>query len=327
MALKRIKSILCLVLCMGLLGCNSKELNEADNSGSSSETVSEKQKTADCDAETEVSPQKQEERKEMQILWEVPVEVLEAEKTERNDWDAYYTQNQGGIVYYGQYGEWKWPLGLYSFAVGEELLFVDDSASRRVAILQKGKENQYIPIPENHVCYIMRYDDSSGMLYLLLQDITAVEGPGYVYCRYHPAKGEELETLELIPYATYDHALSEKGEVYLQPQEYAHLEYSELLQERLKQMVGLDKESRGTIDYLSQYGENALYAYYEMEGNHMYLFVVQGEDVITYTNAIVRSEINQPHSSYGYLYEENGELRIAYMVLTKEGNLQVVQVK
>ena len=59
----------------------------------------------------------------------------------------------------------------------------------------------------------------------------------------------------------------------------------------------------------------------------MYLFVVQGEEVIAHTKALNRSDINWEIYAHGYLYEENGELQIAYMLLTEEGKLQIVQVK
>lgn len=155
---KALKGILCLVLCMGLLGCSAKVPDEEESAVPGSEAVSSEVEIESDDAEvitddignvsgdteTEESSQKQEAMTETQILWEVPVEILVSDETELNTWEPYYTQNQGGIVHFAQYGNWKWPLGLYSFAVSEGMLFVDDSASRRVAILQEGKDNQYI---------------------------------------------------------------------------------------------------------------------------------------------------------------------------------------
>lgn len=334
------KGILCFVLCMGLLGCSAKVPDEEESAVCGSEAVSSEVEIESDDAEvitddignvsgdteTEESSQKQEAMTETQILWEVPVEILVSDETELNTWEPYYTQNQGGIVHFAQYGNWKWPLGLYSFAVSEGMLFVDDSASRRVAILQEGKDNQYISMPENYVCHSMRYDDESGILYLLLEDITAVERGKTIYMSYDVAKGEEIEAKELTD-AAYVYTLDERGELYQRPMEYSNIEYSEFLREQVKQLVGLDKESRGTDDYLSQYGDKALYAYYEEDNDNMYLFVVQGEEIITHTKALNQSDINWQKYAHGYLYEKEGELHIAYMLLTEDGKLQIMQVK
>lgn len=78
---------------------------------------------------------------------------------------------------------------------------------------------------------------------------------------------------------------------------------------------------------MSQYGDKALYAYYEEDNDNMYLFVVQGEEIITHTKALNQSDINWQKYAHGYLYEKEGELHIAYMLLTEDGKLQIMQVK
>ena len=252
---------------------------------------------------------------ETQILWEVPIEILESEETELNIWESYYTQNQGGIVHFPNYGNWKRPLGLYSFAVTEGMLFVDDSASRRVAILQEGKENQYISIPEDYVCNFMRYDEESGILYLLLENIVAVERWTTIYIAYDVARGKEIEKQELTN-AEYKYTLAEKGKLYKYDEEYSDMH---VLMEKLG--------SKGILSCLNKYGDKALYAYLEKDTDNMYLFVAQGTEIVVRSNALEKSVIDWTWQSYGYLYEEKGELKIAYMRLTEDGKLQIVQMK
>lgn len=265
---------------------------------------------------------------EDEILWEISCERLQSEETEVNTWEPYYLGTEGKITYFEEYGNHRKALGLYSFAVHEdELLFIDDSASRRMAIHEKGKQVQYLTIPENKVCYAMRYNKNDNTLYLLLLDITAVETNTVTYCKAVLQENVKLEVLEEIPYDSYM-ALKEEGQVFrLSDVIEIDTLWQEVVEEKVRQsnFVENGEKAMFRIDYLNQYDDVSLYACYENETNKMYLFLSQDGEIIAYTKALERSACNTQQSVFGYLDKHNGQVCATYMVITDDNKLQIRQ--
>lgn len=261
------------------------------------------------------------------LLWELPIEILESEENELNTWEPYYEDNEGGITYFEHYGYWRRSLGLYSFAVsGDELLFVDDSASRRVAIYRKGEAPYFLPIPESHVCDAMRYDEKGDTLYLLLVDNTAVEPGILTYCKFSLKENKGLEILGETPYDVAT-TLAEGGEIFYSPRIYDYGYFQDIVEEEFQQKAENIGKRGGKINLISQYEDISLFSYFVRDMDKMYLLLWQQGGIAGYAEAIDSSSQRWGTIGNGYLYEQDGEIAVAYMVITDDNKLQIRQAK
>lgn len=228
---------------------------------------------------------------------------------------------QNAVMYEPAAGEWKRPLGLYSYAADEQNFFADDSVNGRILWYQKGTGVSHIALKRGTVCVGMSYDQRKNILYLLLFDNIAVEPQGVSCCKVELSKGLKVQETGMEAYGTIFDAAGRtvSGELYF-----------ETVQKILDQVKSVTGQKMDDVRQSCQVGDYRLYVCRDREhADSMRLLLERSGKIIAYTQLLYVGEFSGGMYQPAYMYQENGELIIHYIAQDQENthSLQVIRPK
>ncbi len=228
---------------------------------------------------------------------------------------------KNSVRYVSEAGEWKRPLGLYSYAANSQNFFVDDSANERIIWCQKEAGTSYITLQKGIVCVGMSYNETKNTLFLLLFDNAAVEPQGVSYCKVELSKGLKLQEIGMKAYGT---VLNEAGKPVSGSLD------DETSQNLLEETAAITGHKMDRVDLNGQTDNYKLYICRDLKhSDSMRLLIEEEEKIIAYTDLLYVGEFLGGVSQAACIYEENGKPIVNYIAQDRndEHKLMVVQPK
>lgn len=229
---------------------------------------------------------------------------------------AYNDGQKESPQYYEHYGEWMRPLGLQTFVLCGDKVFIDDSANQRVIMVQNGQYS-YLTIPENYVCVQMKVVNRRKLIVTLLDNL-AVE-PQYLWGAAKMVDDGEM-TLTRDDIRSVDTVLNEIGSSVDRPV----IAYRSLLWDRFCKELGeyLGIEAEGTLQYVDMHEEYQLWKYTpkQYKSDDFCYFVVHNEQIVGYTNLLRGDTVLQ-----AVLNEEDGLYTVSWMELQSANEFVIRQ--
>lgn len=237
-------------------------------------------------------------------------------------WTADFNNGkQNAVMYEPAAGEWKRPLGLYSYAADEQNFFVDDSVNERILWFQKGAGVSHIALKKGTVCVGMSYDQQKNILYLLLFDNIAVEPQGVSYCKVELSEGLKVQEISMEAYGTI---LDEAGRTVSGDL------YFETVQEILDQVKSVTGQKMDDVRLSCQTGAYRLYVCRDRKhADSMRLLLEKSGKIVAYTDLLYAGAFCEGMKQPAYMYQKNGELIIHYIAQNQKDihRLQVIRPK
>ncbi len=227
------------------------------------------------------------------ILWKIP----------------YNLEEENAVKYISQAGEWKRPLGLYSYAVSKNYLFVEDSANQRIVWFQENEKTQVIELPEKMIGKQMVYVEEENILYILLFDNVAAEPNTLSYCKVDLNESLTIKNLEEVPYETWLNYLG-------QPiQEVGILDTSKVeeIEKQMEQIESLKNSRKKKIKFITECEGINLYMSYLPKSKEGILLFVRDENIIAHSEILSLGEFSLVFPSCAYLYVEDEVINVTYM--------------
>lgn len=230
----------------------------------------------------------------------------------------YNDDEPDSLKYSAADGEWLRPSGVYSFCVSEDTVFVDDSASNRIAAI-KADEVKYLFIPEGYVCTQMKYLYEENKLVYLLLDNLAVEPQHLYYGEWKLSDSDATAVIEELKAVGTDSVLGEKGEADERPV----LGYRSLEWDRFNKELGNYLElslENGVLKYMDRCGEYQLWKCTSADTGDSCYFILYEKEIVAYT------EMTDGQCDMGIpacLKEEEGTLSVVWMEMASEHELSI----
>lgn len=237
-----------------------------------------------------------------QVLWETP----------------YNTGGDYTPQYIDSCGEWGRPLGLYSFAVGTDKIFLEDSVKHQVLALCEEDNPFAIVMPEEVVCTQMIYNEEEEILYMICFDNVAVEPEGKTYWKVDLNAGTNMDFIKAV---SYDASLDCDGNLIENPPI-----ISEELKKEMKSIIekkGLD--AKGKISFETCKGEWELYSYITNIGGDIMLFLCRNNQIEAFTDILAGGDFVAPGNQLATIYADDDKTIVCYLTQGSSESIQVVR--
>lgn len=228
---------------------------------------------------------------------------------------------EDSVRYLSESGEWKRPLGLYSYAADSRNFFVDDSANGRIIWYHREGRPDYMKLPKGMVCHAMSYRESTNTLFLLLFDNIAVEPQGVLYYKADLSAGPVLEKIGM---RGYDTILNNSGKPV------SSGSYAEADEKLLDQAEKITGQRMDSIKQNGQIEDYKLYVCRTLEQrDSMRLLLVKGNRIVAFTKSLYTGKFSGGANQTAYMYEQDGKIMVNYMAqdINDEQKLMVIQPK